>query len=46
MIVWCLSDNENAIRFYKKLGGKIVKEKQAKIGDRTYNEYGFYFQLK
>ena len=46
MIVWCLSDNENAINFYKKLGGKIVKEKQVKIGDRTYKEYGFYFQLK
>ncbi|HBD06218.1 MAG TPA: hypothetical protein DCY93_02275, partial [Firmicutes bacterium] len=33
MIVWCLSDNENAIRFYEKLGGKIVKTKDAKIGD-------------
>ncbi len=46
MIVWCLSDNENAIKFYKKLGGKIVKTKDAKIGDRSYKEYGFYFQLK
>lgn len=46
MIVWCLSDNENAIRFYEKLGGKIVKTKDAKIGDQTYKEYGFYFQLK
>lgn len=46
MIVWCLSDNENAIKFYKKLGGKIVKTKDAKIGDRSYEEYGFYFQLK
>lgn len=46
MIVWCLSDNENAIKFYKKLGGKIVKTKEAKIGDKYYKEYGFYFQLK
>lgn len=46
MIVWCLSDNENAIKFYKKLGGKIVKTKEAKIGDKSYKEYGFYFQLK
>ncbi len=46
MIVWCLSDNENAIKFYKKLGGKIVKTKEAKIGDKCYKEYGFYFQLK
>lgn len=46
MIVWCLSDNKNAIKFYKGLGGKIVKTKDAKIGDRSYKEYGFYFQLK
>ena len=46
MIVWCLHDNEEEIRFYEGLGGKIVKEKQVKIGGRTYNEYGFYFQLK
>jgi|InofroStandDraft_1065614.scaffolds.fasta_scaffold03065_19 aspartate/methionine/tyrosine aminotransferase/L-amino acid N-acyltransferase YncA len=46
MIVWCLSDNENAIRFYEKLGGKVVKTKDAPIGDQTYKEYGFYFQLK
>ena len=46
MIVWCLSDNENAIKFYEKLGGKVVKTKEAKIGDKYYKEYGFYFQLK
>lgn len=46
MIVWCLSDNVNAITFYKELGGKIIKEKQAKIGNKTYKEYGVYFQLK
>ncbi len=46
MIVWCLSDNKNAIKFYEKLGGKNVKTKEAKIGDETYKEYGFYFQLK
>ncbi len=46
MIVWCLSNNENAVKFYEKMGGKIVKTKDAKIGDRTYKEYGFYFQLK
>lgn len=45
MIVWCLSDNQNAIHFYEKLGGKIVKTKDAKIGNAEYKEYGFYFQL-
>ncbi len=46
MIVWCLIDNKNAIRFYEKMGGKNIKTKEAKIGDRIYKEYGFYFQLK
>lgn len=46
MIIWCLSDNENAIKFYEGLGGKNVKTKDAKIGEEIYKEYGFYFQLK
>ena len=46
MIVWCLSDNQNAIRFYEKMGGKNVKTKETKIGDKNYKEYGYYFQLK
>lgn len=45
MLLWCLSDNDNAIEFYKKLGGKIVETKDAKIGDEIYKEYGFYFNL-
>lgn len=46
MIVWCLCDNANAIQFYKNLGGKVVKTKEAKIGDKLYKEVGFYYQLK
>lgn len=45
MLVWCLSDNTQAINFYKKLGGKIVETKNAKIGNDFYSEYGFYFNL-
>lgn len=45
MIVWCLSDNINALNFYKKLGGKKVKEKKAQIGSEKYLEYGIYFDL-
>ncbi len=45
MIVWCFAENEKAIRFYEKLGGKNVEVKQAKIGDQYYKEYGFYFDL-
>lgn len=46
MIVWCFSDNINAISFYEGLGGLIVEEKMAKIGDETYLEYGIYFDLE
>lgn len=46
MIIWCLSDNEKAIQFYQELGGSIVKTKKAKIGNKYYKEYGFYFHLK
>ncbi len=46
MIVWCFSDNINAISFYEGLGGLKVEEKIAKIGDEAYLEYGFYFDLE
>ena len=45
MIVWCLSDNQTGIDFYRKLGGNIVEVKQAKIGDELYLEYGVYYDL-
>ena len=46
MIVWCLSDNVRAIKFYEKHGGMKVIEKKAKIGDEHYKEYGYFFDLK
>ncbi len=46
MIVWCLKDNINAIKFYESLGGIKSETKMAKIGDETYEEYGFYFDLE
>lgn len=45
MIVWCLADNQHAINFYEKLGGKCLETKNAKIGEEIYLEYGFYFDL-
>ena len=45
MIVWCFSDNTNAISFYEGLGGLKVEEKMAHIGDEDYLEYGFFFNL-
>lgn len=46
MIVWCFSDNINAISFYEGLGGLKVEEKMAKVGDEAYLEYGIYFDLE
>lgn len=46
MIVWCLADNENGIKFYEGLGGKNVDQKRIKIGDEYYDEYGFFFDLE
>lgn len=46
MIVWCFSNNKNAISFYEGLGGLKVEEKMAKVGDEAYLEYGFYFDLE
>ena len=46
MIVWCFSDNTNAIHFYEGLGGIKVEEKTVLIGGENYLEYGFYFDLE
>ncbi len=46
LIIWCLSDNENAIKFYEGHGCKVVKTKDAKIGGECYKELGFYLHLK
>lgn len=46
MIVWCFTENKNAIQFYKELGGKNVETKKAMIGEEEYLEYGFYFDLE
>ena len=46
MILWCLSENKTAIKFYKKQGGVVTEIKYAKIGNRKYKEYGFYFDLE
>ncbi len=45
MIIWCFKDNENAKKFYKDMGGSIVEEKLASIGDEKYEEVCFYFDL-
>ena len=46
MIIWVLKGNDNAIRFYEKLGGIRSETKMAVIGGETYEEYGYYFDLE
>lgn len=45
MIVWCLKDNEPSKKFYIKMGGKIIKERTIKIGEKNYTEVGFIYNL-
>ena len=46
MILWCLKDNECAKKFYTRMGGKIVKEKEIKIGNKKYLAVGFLYNIK
>ena len=45
MVLWCLKENSNAINFYKKMGGKVIKEKDVEIGNDKYKEIGFLYNL-
>lgn len=46
MIIWCLKENDNAIKFYERMGCKNVETKIVKIGNSYYEEYGFYYDLE
>lgn len=46
MILWCLEDNVNSIKFYKHMGGKIKEKKQVMIGDKEYGEVGIVYNIK
>lgn len=45
MIIWCLRDNYPSRKFYEKMGGKIIGEKEFIKGDRAYPEVGFLYEL-
>lgn len=45
MVLWCLKDNEPSKKFYSKMGGKIVKEKNVDIGNKQYIECCFEYEL-
>lgn len=45
MMLWCIKENKNAIKFYEKMGGIKAFDKMAKIGDKVYQEYGYLFYI-
>ncbi len=45
MILWCLKDNESSKKFYTKMGGKIIKERVIEIGEKSYCEVGFMYNI-
>ena len=45
MIVWCLKDNEEARRFYEKMGGKVYKTGSHQWGNRDYGMISYLYQL-
>ena len=46
MILWCIADNVNSIKFYKHMGGEIKESKLALIGNKKYEELGFIYNVK
>lgn len=45
MGLWCLKENEPSKKFYKKMGGTIMEEKEIEIGNKTYKEVCFEYEF-
>lgn len=45
MILWVLEDNKPSIEFYIKMGGKLVSKKEINLGNKTYYEISFGYDL-
>ena len=45
MGLWCVKENENAIKFYIAKGGIQVKEKTFTLAGKEYNEVAFIYDL-
>jgi ribosomal protein S18 acetylase RimI-like enzyme len=43
-IVWALADNDRAIAFYRKMGGKLVRQTEEHFGGETRNRVAFAFE--
>jgi ribosomal protein S18 acetylase RimI-like enzyme len=44
LIVWALSENDNAVEFYRALGGKAVARSSEKFGSRVLDKIAFGWQ--
>jgi ribosomal protein S18 acetylase RimI-like enzyme len=42
-LVWALADNERAVQFYLKLGGRIVRQAIERFGDEVRGRVAFAF---
>ena len=45
MIIWCLKENDEARKFYEKMGGKEYKTGTHKWGDRDYEMISYIYHL-
>ena len=46
MIIWCLEKNQNARKFYEKMGGKLIyAERYFEKEGRKYKEVGYVYDI-
>lgn len=46
MVLWCFKDNEPTIKFYEKMGGRIIGEKAKEHGGKENTEVCFAYNIK
>jgi ribosomal protein S18 acetylase RimI-like enzyme len=44
LVVWALSDNEQAVSFYRALGGRAVARSSEKFGSKTLDKVAYAWQ--
>lgn len=45
MEIWCAKGNEPSIKFYEKMGGKIINTRISKVNGIDVDEVGFIYNL-
>ena len=45
LIIWCLKGNQKSIKFYEKMGGKIVLEKKGIVHGIELEEVGLEYKI-